>query len=195
MKNLLHIAKGVNILPLLLELKNNPELWNEHTFRTANPLSPHRDVSDIWVRYNDLANLDPLNQAAFHTEHDAVWYPSSDKLASVKKLVYDLMHLVSGERLGGVLITRIPPGAQCHPHTDAGSWHSGYYDKYAIQLESDPQQAFCFEEGSFSAAPGDVYWFNNQDIHWVTNDSAVARITMIVCIRTNKGAYKCLGQQ
>ena len=188
MKNLLHIAAGIDILPLLLEIKNNPQLWDEFPERTqGNPHSPHRDVHDIWVRYNSRDNLDPTCPEKFHAEHDSVWYSSADKLHSVKKLVYDLMAHVRGERLGGVLITRIPPGAQCYPHSDAGSWHSAYYDKYAIQLESDCQQAFHFDEGSFSAKPGDVYWFNNQDTHWVTNSSSVDRITLIICIRTNKG--------
>jgi hypothetical protein len=188
MDNLLHIAQGVNVIPTLLEIKNNPQLWNQHAYRTSSDDSPHREVSDIWVRYNDINNLDMNDPQKFNQEHESVWYPSIDKLPSIKKIAYDLMHYVNGERLGGILITKIKPGKQCYPHDDVGSWHSAYYDKYAVQLEGDCKQAFHFEEGSFSAKPGDIYWFNNQEKHWVTNDSDVDRITMIICIRTNKGA-------
>lgn len=188
MNNVLHILSGINVLPMLLELKQNPQLWDEHTFRTANPMSPHRDVSDIWVRYNAIENFDPQWPMRFHEEHDSVWYPAAELLPSLRKFALDLMRHVDGDRLGGILITRIPAGAQCHPHVDTGPWHADYYEKFALQLESDPAQAFHFEEGSFSARPGDVYWFNNTPVHWVTNDSAVDRITAIVCIHTAKGA-------
>jgi hypothetical protein len=54
-------------------------------------------------------------------------------------------------------------------------------------LESAPGQSFNFKNGGLAAAPGDVYWFNNQEEHWVKNDSDVDRITAIICIRTDKG--------
>jgi hypothetical protein len=95
------------------------------------------------------------------------------------------MYLVKGERLGGILITRIPPGGICKPHHDRGTWHASYYDKYALQLESHPFQAFHFDEGSYSAMPGELYWFNNQEVHWVTNESPIDRITLIFCIKVD----------
>ena len=92
---------------------------------------------------------------------------------------------VKGERLGGVLITKIPPGVTCMPHVDGG-WHAAYYDKYAVQLQSAPRQHFHFQDESLCAAPGDIYWFDNSVEHWVTNESSVDRMTMIVCIRHNR---------
>jgi hypothetical protein len=186
MDNMLLLARGLNIVPLLLEIKNNPQLWNEHTYRTSNPTSPHREVDDIWVRYNRKEVLE-TSPELFNAEHDSVWYPAIERLPSLRKMALDLMHYVKGERLGGILITRVRPGKQVYPHTDYGSWHSAYYDKYAIQLESAPGQSFNFKNGGLAAAPGDVYWFNNQEEHWVKNDSDVDRITAIICIRTDKG--------
>lgn len=186
MNNVLHLASNINVLPTLLELKNNPQLWNQYTCRTYFEGSPHQGIDDIWVRYNDFANWDPVNPHEFNQPHESIWYPAADKLPSIKILAHEIMYLVKGERLGGILITRIPPGGISKPHVDLG-WHAEYYDKYALQLESHPQQAFCFEEGCFSARPGDLYWFNNQALHWVPNESPVDRITLIFCIRTNKG--------
>jgi hypothetical protein len=116
--------------------------------------------------------------------HDSVWYPECDVLP-VRDIVYPLMAAVRGERLGGVLITRIPPGQQCKPHTDPG-WHARYYDKFAVQIKSAPGQCFHFHGESLAAEPGEVYWFDNAHTHWVTNDSTEERITLIVCIKTER---------
>lgn len=190
MKNMLHIVSGIDVMPLVLALHRNPQLWNQNTMRTENPTSPHHGLSDIWVRYSD-GEPDPK------AEHDSVWYPAYKELPQVREIVFNLMRYVEGERLGGVLITKIPPGAMCKPHVDDYGWHSKYYDKYAVQLQGNAQQAFHFEGESFSARPGDIYWFNNQEKHWVTNDSNEDRMTMIVCIRSarhKEGGALCRGQ-
>lgn len=189
MRNMHMIARGANVAPLVAELHRQPWLWNQVTLRTAPEQSPHHGLDDIWLRYNDLANYDPeKGLAEFNKEHDAVWYPSASTLPAAKPLVFDLMRLVEGERLGFVLITRIPPGGICRPHIDRG-WHAEFYDKYAIQLESAPGQSFNFQGESLDAMPGDVYWFNNLEEHWVENPTGHDRMTMIVCIRTNRGGH------
>jgi hypothetical protein len=33
-----------------------------------------------------------------------------EQLPAVRKIVFDVMHAVQGEKLGGVLITKVPPG-------------------------------------------------------------------------------------
>lgn len=190
---------NVNVANVLLELKNNPQLWNEHTHRTQDPASPHHGLDDIWVRYQHPDRIKSGEHLKTMNEpHESVWYPCINYLPSIKILAHQIMHMVNGERLGGILITRIPPGKECKPHTDVGSWHAAYYDKYAVQLEcapdylyrtgqvAEPEQAFHFEGEHFCARQGDLYWFNNQEKHWVPNNSTVDRVTLIFCIRTNK---------
>lgn len=149
----------------------------------------HSDISDIWVRYNDFANYQG-DMATFNAEHDSVWYPSADILP-IRDIVFDLMAKVRGERLGGVLITKVPAGKMVRPHVDA-NWHAGYYQKYAVQIASAEGQHFNFEDGAFHSNPGDIYEFDNSYLHWVTNESEAERITMIVCIKSERSAL-CLG--
>jgi hypothetical protein len=166
------------------EIARHSELWNHYTQRTAG-YSPHRKIDDIWVRYNDFSKYigDP---SFFADEHDSVWYPDAEKIPAVRSLCLDLMAEVRGERLGGVLITRVPPGESVDPHIDHG-WHARYYEKFCIQLMGHPDQAFCFEGHSLSALPGQAYTFDNSRLHWVTNASNVPRMSLIVCIR---GAHR-----
>ena len=168
--------KGVDVEPMRKALADNPQLWDKHSQRTAPEESPHHGLSDIWPRFADPAT------ARADGSHDSMWYPAADALP-VRDIAFALMTAVRGTRLGGILITRIKPGQVCKPHTDPG-WHAKHYQKFAVQIESAPEQAFHFHEHSLVTEPGDVYWFDNSHEHWVTNESQSDRITMIVCIRT-----------
>lgn len=176
MKNLLPLASGLSVKPISLALRQNPDLWNQYRDRTTVKGGPHAAVDDIWVRY-------AADVKAGQSQHESLWYPAAQLLPMVRDMAFEVMHMVKGEQLGGVLITRIPAGRKVLRHEDLG-WHAEYYDKFAVQVESHQQQAFHFDDGSYCAAPGDLYWFRNQAAHWVTNDSPVDRITLIFCIRT-----------
>jgi aspartyl/asparaginyl beta-hydroxylase (cupin superfamily) len=111
-----------------------------------------------------------------------VWYPCAEHLPSIKHLVADVMEAVEGAQLGGVLITRIPAGKQVYPHVDQG-WHATHYEKFAVQIKGNLGQMFCFKDSQLSPLEGELYWFNNQQPHWVVNNSCEDRITLICCIR------------
>ena len=179
MKNILTLTRGLNVMQLALQLKRNPQLWNQRRERTQNPDSPHREVDDIWLRYGG-GSYDESRQP-----HTSVWLDAATVLPETKTHARAIMSLVHGDALGGVLITRVPPGARVHPHTDNG-WHAQEYDKFALQISGHQQQAFCYADGEHVTLPGDLYWFNNQAEHWVINDSPVERITMIVCVKLDK---------
>lgn len=183
MKHLQHLGTGYPVSRLVDELDAHPELWNQITRRTVLYNSPHDNISDIWVRYNDLSKFPAdVDLKTLSEPHDPVWYPAATILKLLKPLIFDVMRRVEGERLGAVLITKIPPGSRVRPHTDGG-WHAAFYEKFAVQLKAAPEQAFCFEDGEFVSKPGDLYRFDNQVLHWVTNDSDVDRITLICCIK------------
>ncbi|MDP9124029.1 MAG: aspartyl/asparaginyl beta-hydroxylase domain-containing protein [Pseudomonadota bacterium] len=174
------ISSGAPVAALHWALLEHPELWDQNTARTENPASPHYGLSDIWCRF---ASPSAGAQAALEP-HESVWWPAADQLP-VHDLVEPLVRSVDGVQLGGVLITRIPPGGGCAPHADRG-WHAQHYEKFAVQVASAPGQAFHFEDGHLVTKPGDVFWFDNAHTHWVTNNSQYERITLIVCIRPDR---------
>lgn len=156
--------------------------WDLHTDRTARYGTPHEDVSDIWLRFRDLSEMGEDKVAFFNGPHASAWYPCAKELPAVVELAGKVFRDVGGKELGGVLITRIPPGGEVKPHIDGG-WHAGYYEKFAVQIKGNERQAFCFEGVELSATPGQCYTFDNSKLHWVVNDSEHERMTLIVCIR------------
>jgi hypothetical protein len=175
------------LVPQLLgELAAAPELWDQHNARKAAPGSPHTQMSDIWLRYNDPKNFGPR----FNDEHLPVNYPAWHRLPSARRICFDLMALTEGEVLGGVLITKIPSGGAIAPHEDKG-WHVGYYSKYYVCLGGAPGAIMATPDEELCPLPGQVHLFDNRKVHWVENKSLFDRITLIVCIRTNKEGFSC----
>lgn len=179
---ILQLPAMFDVAHVLKEIEEHPEVWNRYKARKEQ--YAHSQMSDIWVRYNDYNNFDG-NISNFNQEHVSVWYPEAYKLPSVIDLCYQVEYLVGGKRIGGVLITKIPPGCSVEPHVDAG-WHASYYEKFAVQLKGNKNQAFCFDGYSYSANPGQLYTFDNSRLHWVTNNSDEDRITLIICIKRDQ---------
>jgi hypothetical protein len=181
MKYFTKIPGRIDVDPLVAQLDAQSHLWNQNPQRRDVGRSPHARMSDIWVRYNAKERF--VDLASFNDEHVPVWYPAFRQLPAVRPIINKLMAAFQGEMLGGVLITRIPPGEGIGKHIDRG-WHVDYYDKFYVSLRSAPGANFHCADEVINPEPGDVYWFDNRAEHWVENNSVEDRITLIVCIRT-----------
>jgi hypothetical protein len=155
-------------------LLQNEWLWNRQPARTVQG-SPHEEMDDIWVRFGTLED------GQTDRPHEAQWYEAIDAIPLLKTVCEDIAKAAGASTIGGVLITRLPPGATCLPHVDDG-WHAKHYEKYALQITSAPGQKFCFHDEELETRPGDLFWFANQSIHWVINPTKYERITLIVCV-------------
>lgn len=185
MQHFLRIATGIDTTPLALQLQLRPDLWNQHNERKTYEGSSHTATSDIWVRYNDPAKL-AEGYEAFTGEHDAVWYPAYDALPALRPLIFGLMARCEAVRLGGVLITRIPPGGRVLPHTDTG-WHPEYYNvKLYVPVITNPRVVNRVGDERVVMAPGEAWYFDNTVEHEVTNDGEEERVTLIICLRCDR---------
>jgi hypothetical protein len=183
--NFVKIAQGVDTAPVLLELARNPRLWGRRKFRKE--MVVHAGMDDIWLRYNDEKPFkESGDYSKFNDEHESVFYPEWFTLPSVRPIVYNLMARVQATRLGGILITRIPPGGRIEPHVDGG-WHATYYNtKLYVVLQSNPQCVNRAGDERVAMAPGEVWYFDNAIEHDVVNDGPCERITLIVCMRCER---------
>lgn len=183
MRNFLQIAQGIDVTPVAIALQMQPELWDQHNERKDFDGSAHKCVSDIGLRFNDLKNLDQ-GYDKYTAEHDSVWLPAAAKLPQIRPIVFGLMARCEATRLGGVLITRIPPGGHVLPHIDTG-WHPEYYQlKVYVPILSNSQVVNRVEDEKVIMAPGDAWYFDNTKEHEVVNGGSTERITLIICMST-----------
>lgn len=194
MRNFLKLAEGIDMVPSQLSLAQT-DLWNQFTLRTATEGSPHRELDDIWLRMNDL---DKCRQAgatgAFIDHRESVNYPAWGELQYIRKLVMNLFAMVEGERLGRVLISRLPPGRRILPHKDIGDDLTRYYDnepyysRFHLCVQGLPGSIFNCEDETVQMRTGEAWWFRNDLEHEVINNSADDRIHVVIDIRTPRYA-------
>ena len=109
MRNFQKIAQGINTAPLLHAIQRQPELWNTERLRTTFPGSPHAEVDDMLLRFNDLEPYNSLKldkdsefrkaKMALMDEHESLKYPAWDALPQAHDIIFDLMRFVRGVRL------------------------------------------------------------------------------------------------
>jgi hypothetical protein len=187
------IKSDLNTASLLNAVIRQPDLWNQFNVRTRNwnaeedadcgnaPRTPHRQVDDILIRFNDLKQ--DINAIA--NDKECINFPAAYRLPQARALIFGLMSLVEGEQLGRVLITKLRPGATIAPHVDMGS-PAEFYDRFHIVLNSAPGCLFRSGDETVYMQTGDVWWFDNRAQHEVINNSADDRIHLIIDIRTFK---------
>lgn len=164
----------MDVTPILAAISARPDLWNENNLRTTYPNSPHSEVDDIWLMFND-ASGDVVNDIQVQP------YRGWNELP-VKDVVLNLMRRVGGCQLGRALITRLPPGKSIAPHKDHGA-PAEFYSRYHIALQSLPGCAVSSGGEVVNFASGEAWWFDNRAEHSVVNNSADDRIAMVVDIR------------
>lgn len=187
MNNFLQIASGVDVLPFLLEVQRQPELWDKNPARLSKR-GPHHETQDIPLRSKDEAAclLDGKKWREFSDEHIPVWYKNADFFPAARKIIFDLMARVQGEMLGGVYLYRLQPGKQIYPHVDRG-WHPEFFDKFNVCLQSNSRSKFIYENEILIQKAGDIHHFRNDTMHCVVNDGQNDHIVMVVTIRCDRG--------
>lgn len=195
------VAGDIDVAPLLAQVDAHPELWNSHAERRAHPASPHRETDDLWLRYRVKRELHRPED--YRGEHVSVWYhPAIDLLSHAMLITEALAERIGASHIGGVLMTRIPPGCGVYPHDDRGTWHAEHYTtKIWLPLRANPR---CINECWDSPEPfgfaaldkgqgprheqvvmraGEPWTFSNLMRHGVRNCGETERIVLIMCFR------------
>lgn len=187
MKHFEKVADNIDVLPLLMALHTNPQLWGQEGYRKDTPGTPHTGMTDIWVRYNDITKYKESGDFTnFNGPHISKWYPAYDHLPHIRPIAFGLMARFQAVGLGGILITKIPPGGRVEPHIDEG-WHAEFYNtKLYVVLQSNPYCRNRVGDEVVFMKTGEVWYFDNSVEHEVINEGTDDRITLIICMRCDR---------
>lgn len=170
----------VDVAPLMAQLSAHPELWDVNPLRRTYANSPHREMTDVWVRARAPTDR---NLASYSEPHESVWWPAADLLTEIKPIALGLMEKLHARHLGGILITKIPPGRKIHPHCDAGFWHAEAHEKYYVCLQGNEDCVTWCEDEQIAMRTGEVWKFENLVMHGLENNGDTDRISAIIALR------------
>lgn len=186
------VDTGFDTKPYLDQLLAAPELWDSRSFRKVTryggQLSPHRESNDIWVRHQ---NYDAMGAYDTEAGRESImkpavseWYPESLKLPAAKDMAEKVCQRLSAIQMGGHYVIKLGPGKKVYPHSDF-SWHSTYYNKYMVILKTQPGVVFGWNRsGYLIPETGDLWNFENDTDHWVSNDSDEDMLIATFSVRT-----------
>jgi hypothetical protein len=181
MKNFLLMGRGMNMIPLAVEIFRQEQLWREDTYLRDYPQGPFKDVETIFLRFPP-SSVSELERDA-KDQHECVWMDGALHLSAARPLIFALMSQVQGERLGRVMLNRIRPGGRIYPHADTPA-HAQYWDRFHYVVQSSPGCVFRCGEERVAMQTGELWWFQNALEHEVQNGSASERIHLIIDVRT-----------
>lgn len=178
------IAEGIGVAPVMAQLNEHLELWDQHPFRTRlGPDGPFDRTSDIWIRWRPLNDLKEPKD--FNAPHFAVFYPAWENLPALHGVVFAIMAAVRATHLGAILITRVPPGVSIKPHNDRGGWNAETMDtKVYLTIKTNPYVETYCEDERIVMREGDVWAFNNLVTHGLDNRGETERVSAIITMRT-----------
>lgn len=180
MKNFLKIADNVGVMPLLVDIARQPELWKEDTYLRDYPQGPFGDVETIFLRFPPDSVTEMERDA--RDQHESINRVEQRYLPHARPMFMNLLAAVQGERIGRVMINKLKPGGRIFPHADTPA-HAEYWDRFHICLQGGPGSLFRCGDETVCMRPGEVWWFQNLIEHEVTNNSTDDRIHMIVDVR------------
>ena len=92
------------------------------------------------------------------------------------------MARVQATELGSIIITRLPPGKQIDPHSDAGSWAAEFYTTKLHWTVSGSALVRCADEAQMFET-GTVFTFDNLRPHAIENHGESHRVCVIISLR------------
>lgn len=187
MRNFLCMGRGINMVPLAVELLRQPLLWREDTYLRDYPQGPFKDVETVFLRFPP-ASVTELERST-KDQHECVWMDGALHLPTARPHIFALMAQVQGERLGRVMINKIRPGGVIYPHADTPV-HAQYWDRFHYVVASAPGVVFRCGDETLGMQTGELWWFQNALEHEVINNSAQDRIHLIIDVRLQQLTFK-----
>ena len=180
MENFKLLKDGIDTQKLLDVIISKPHLWNQNTLRTNHPLTPHKEVDDILLRFNPTEGktADEIRNGL-----ECIEYPPYKELDPFARELVELsMDIAETPNIGRCVITKIQPGRRIISHVDRDN-HSLYYSRiHLCVFGTDGNLFFCGHEG-VTMRTGELWWFNNKLPHHCENTGQQDRIHIIMDVK------------
>ena len=170
MKNFRLIKSGADLDAIRTELEAS-NLWVDMGARPNKPKT-HANTARIQLRTNRH-----ISGKSYHDIHETVDLPPWNILAATRQFVLEFLSQVGGE-LGHVRVTNLNDSAVIPAHIDIGEYCS-IRDRYHLVINSEHGTLFSAGNEVVTMSENDLWWFDNKQIHSVTNLSCTPRTHLV----------------
>jgi len=157
------------------------EEWLRWRFRQTLPNHQHTESIKVLWPPRDVVNFDLSAAEKNDPYHTAV--------SNIMKDCFDFLTLYYGGEIYKIIIVKLAPHSHIKSHDDVGFWLEIPH-RVHIPIVSNPDIKFGCGQSEIYMKPGDLYEINNQQMHYVKNDTDQHRIHIIVDVIENSNITK-----
>lgn len=169
---------------LLAEVESQPDLFDVDASRQQR-LQVQRETRSIPVRIKQRRA--DLPEQRDRDVLGARWSPWADRLPRLRAF---LEALAERERalLGRVRVVNLPAGQRVYPHIDRGDYYQ-QYERHHLVLRSTDGSWLKSGNEEVRMRDGELWWFDNQQVHEALNDGDHDRIHVIFDLLPRERAH------
>lgn len=183
------MKKNVDVQPFLNEIASIEGAWEQSTGR-QDKIAVQREAEAIPLRGLVKSKIGDRKRRDVHESR----YTSGSKKFLVARAFLESFAAEQDAELGRGKIVRLMPGRRVYPHIDRGEYYR-LRDRYHLILQSASGSYLKAADEEVRMAEGELWWFDNNQMHEAYNDGDVERIHIIFDMLPRHRLAEVYGEQ
>lgn len=158
--------ENIDVSQIVSELDANKDLWKVDDFYKKYPIPIFKEIDTLTLRYCKEGDIEGINSSIYHL------------FESVREEVSSAMFFMRAERIGAVMVNKLPPGASIPEHTDVNV-NSMYYHRFHLVVETNDDVVTTVGGEEFKMNVGELWLFDYTKPHSFVNNGSTDRIHIV----------------
>lgn len=185
MNNFKLLRANIDTTPFLAEINDKSEAWLRRTSRQR-MIFEHGDTQSIFLREPKLLISPKFFRRLLRIDttdiHRSIWTSDSIEFPKLCGFMTDFASEHRGA-LGRAIIVRLKPGGKVYSHIDEGEYYKKT-NRYHLVLHSPSGSLLNCGTESAVMKNGELWWFDNKQMHSAVNEDSDWRIHLIFDMRS-----------
>ncbi|MEO3427280.1 aspartyl/asparaginyl beta-hydroxylase domain-containing protein [Pelagibius sp. CAU 1746] len=182
------IKAGIDPQPFLDEIASNEGAWEAATGRQAK-IAVQREALAIPLRG---LRKSAIGERKRRDVHESRWTTGSKLYPAARRFLKDVAR-EQGALLSRAKIVCLRAGRRVYPHVDRGEYYA-VRDRYHMVLRSAQGSWLKSGDEEVRMREGELWWFDNKQMHEAFNDGGQDRIHMIFDLLPRERAVDVFGE-
>jgi len=188
MKHFRRVMSGIDPKPFLDEIAAIDDAWDVSTGR-QDKIEVQREAHSIPLRG---LRKSAIGERKRRDVHESRWTTGSKLYPKARRFLKD-MAMEQGALLSRAKIVCLPAGRRVYPHVDRGDYYA-LRDRYHLVLRSAKGSWLKAGDEEVRMGEGELWWFDNKQLHEAFNDGDEDRIHMIFDLLARERAAEVFGE-